>query len=390
MAQVALALLLLVGAGLLTRSFRAQLLVEPGVDIEDVFVFRVDPPAERYPDDESLRRFTADLLREVGSVPGVRSVAASSDFPFRGRSSGSYIVRPDDVENLIRYHRHAVSPGYFRNLGIDLVAGRAFTAADGPGAPGVAVVTEVMIRRVFPELDDPAGAVGQAIYIGRPDNPENRAEIIGVIEDVRYRDLTQDLMADANSPDVFFSVEQIPIRSHEVSFRSERELGEVLPAIRRAVASVDPSAPVFLASSLENAYRAQTATPRFAASLMSVLSALALVLACVGVYGVLSFTVGEQAREIAVRRALGAPAGSVARAVVWKGLRLAGLGLAVGGVAALGSARFLESLLFDVPASDPTTFGAVAALLTAVILVATVLPARRASLQEPAKALSVE
>ncbi len=388
--QVALALLLLVGAGLLTRSFRAQLMVEPGMELDGIYVFRVDPPAESYPDAESLRRFTEDVLREVGSVPRLTSVAASSDFPFRGRSSGSYIVRPDDVESLIRYHRHSVSPGYFDNLGIPLLAGRTFTPADDDASPGVAVVTEAMVRRVFPELDDPTSALGEAFFAGRPDDPENRVEIVGVIEDVRYRNLTQDMMAEANSPDVFFSTLQVPIRSHEISFRSDAELGSVLPAAREAVRRVDPSAPVFLPTSLRDAYRAQTATPRFAASLMTLFSALALVLACVGVYGVLSFTVGERAREIAVRRALGAPAGAVARDVMWKGLRLAGVGLLVGGSAALVLAKLLESLLFQVPTSDPTTFVVVAALLIAVILAATAVPARRASRQEPAEALSSE
>jgi predicted permease len=389
-AQVALALLLLVGAGLLTRSFRAQLQVEPGVDIRGVYVFRVDPPRERYPDAAALRSFTDDILRRVEAVPGVTSVAASSDFPFRGRASGSYIVRPDDVDQLIRYHRHSVSPGYFDNLGIELLAGRTFAPSDTPESPGVAVVTEVMVRRVFPELADPASAVGQGIYIGPPDDPGNRAEIVGVVENVRYRDLTQDLMAEANSPDVFFSVRQIPVRSHEISFRTEREPADVFPAIREAVAAVDPDTPLFLPASLEEAYRSETATPRFAAFLMSVLSALALVLACVGVYGILSFTVSERAREIAVRRALGAPAGRVARSVVWNGVRLASVGLAVGVAAALVSTRLLGSFLFHVPPSDPVTFGSVAILLMAVILVAAAVPAWRASRREPVEALAAE
>ena len=232
--------------------------------------------------------------------------------------------------------------------------------------------------------------MGQTFFAGRPDDPENRAEIIGVIRDVRYRNLTQDLMADANSPDVFFSTRQVPIRSHEISLRSDAELGDILPAARRAVARVDPAAPLFLPTSLRGAYEAQTATPRFAASLMSLFSALALILACVGVYGVLSFTVGQRAREIAVRRALGAPAGAVALNVVWGGLRLATLGLLIGGVAALASAGLLEGLLFEVPSSDPVTFLTVAILLLTVILAATAIPARRASRQEPVEALSSE
>jgi len=389
-AQVALALFLLVGAGLLTRSFRAQLQVDPGLEMEGVYVFRVSPPAERYPDDESLRLFADEIVRRVGTVPGVGSVAASSDFPFRGRSSGSYIVRPDAVEELIRYHRHSVTPGYFENLGVRLLAGRTFTPADDGEAPGVAVVTAAMVERVFPELPEPEAGVGRTIYIGNPSDPENLAEIVGVVENVRFRNLTQDMMAEPNSPDVFFSILQVPTRTHEISFRSDRPLSELLPGLREAVATVDPSVPMFFPAALADAYRAQTAIPRFAALLMTVLSGLALVLACVGVYGVLAFTVGERAKEIAVRRALGARARVVAGDVVWSGVRLAGLGLMVGSGVALLGGRLLGDFLFQVPAADPITFLGVAGLLLLVVLAAAVVPAWRATRQEPVEALTSE
>ncbi|HSM03775.1 MAG TPA: ABC transporter permease [Longimicrobiales bacterium] len=389
-AQVALALLLLVGAGLLTRSFRAQLQVDPGLDMAGVYVFRVSPPNERYPDDASLRLFADELILRVEAVPGVGSVAASSDFPFRGRSSGSYIVRPDAVEDLIRYHRHSVTPGYFENLGVGLLAGRTFTPTDDEAAPGVAVVTAAMVERVFPELPDPESAVGETIFIGNPSNPDNLAEIVGVVENVRFRNLTQDMMAEPNSPDVFFSIRQVGTRTHEISFRSDRPLAELLPGLREAVAAVDPDVPMFFPAALEEGYRAQTAIPRFAALLMTVLSGLAMVLACVGVYGVLAFTVGERAKEIAVRRALGARSAVVARSVVWSGLRLAGVGLLLGGGAALLGGRLLGDFLFQVPASDPVTFLGVAGVLLLVVLAAAAVPAWRATLQEPVEALTSE
>lgn len=388
--QVALAILLLVGAGLLTRSFRAQTAVDPGLEMEGIQVFRVQPPVERYPDAASLRAFAGELVRRVATVPGVSSVTASSDVPFRGGSSGSYIVRPDDPEALIRYHRHSVSPGYFETLGVGLLAGRTFTASDDESRPGVAVVTEVMVRRVFPDLADPAAALGRTIFIGPPSDPDNAAEIVGVVENVRYRDLTQDLMAEANSPDVFFSLRQVPARTHEITFRSDRSPASVLPAVRRAVQAVDPEVPLFLPTTLEEAWWSQTATPRFAAFLMGLFSFLALSLACVGVYGILAFTVGERAREIAVRRALGARPGAVARSVVLEGARMAVLGLVVGGAAALTGARYLEGLLFRVEPADPATYAMVTGLMAVVVLVAAALPAWRASRRDPVEALTAD
>lgn len=385
--QVGLALLLLVGAGLLTRSFRAQLAVDPGLELEGVHVFRVQPPRERYPDAASLRAFADELVRRVSEVPGVGSVAASSDFPFRGGSSGSYIARADDPATLIRYYRHSVTPGYFENLGVELRAGRLFEAGDHEGARGAAIVTEALVRRVFP--DEPSG-VGRSIWIGDPGDPDNLAEIVGVVEDVRYRNLTQDMMDAPNSPDVFFSYRQVPSRTLEVSYRLAGDGASAVSGIREAVRGLDPTVPVHAEASLRELYRAQTATPRFAAFLMALFSALALSLACVGIYGVLSFTVGQRGTEIALRRALGARAGDVARSVVLDGVRLAGAGVLLGGGAALLGARALESLLFGVRAADPVTYASVAFAMLAVATVAAAIPAWRASRRTPAEALAAE
>ncbi|HKJ01181.1 MAG TPA: ABC transporter permease [Longimicrobiales bacterium] len=385
--QVGLALLLMVGAGLLTRSFRAQLAVDPGMETEGVYAFRVQPPRERYPDAASLRVFTDEVLRVVGEVPGVASVAASSDFPFRGGSSGAYVYRPDDPETRIRYHRHSVSPRYFENLGAELVAGRFIEAQDQADARGVAVVSQAFVRRVFP---DAGSGVGQTFWTGNPDDPGNLAEIVGVVKDVRYRDLTQDMMEASNSPDVFFSLDQVPSRTLEISYRGTGDQAPPASAIRRAVQGVDATIPIYAMASLEELYRAQTATPRFAAFLMGLFSALALSLACVGIYGVLSFTVGQRGPEIALRRALGAGAGDVARSVVWDGTRLAALGLVVGGGAAFAGGRVLQSLLFDVQPTDPATFGVVSLAVMVVAVLAAAVPAWRATRKAPADALGAE
>lgn len=385
--QVGLALLLMVGAGLLTRSFQAQLAVDPGMEVAGVHAFRIQPPRERYPDAASLAAFSQEVLRAVGEVPGVSGVAASSDFPFRGGGSGSYVARPDDPQTRIRYHRHSVTPGYFENLGVELVAGRLIEVQDGPDARGVAVVTEAFVKRVFPEV---GSGVGQTFWIGNPANPENLAEIVGVVEDVRFRNLTQDMMEESNSPDVFFSMAQVPSRTLEVSYRVTGDPATVAAAVRRAVQGVDPAIPLYAMASLEDLYRAQTATPRFAAFLMGLFSLVALSLACVGIYGVLSFTVGQRGPEIALRRALGARAADVARAVVWDGARLAVAGLVLGGVGALLAGRVLQALLFNVEPTDPATFILVAAAMLGVAVLAAALPAWRATRKAPAEALAAE
>lgn len=386
--QVGLALFLLVGAGLLARSFRAQLAVDPGMAVEGVHVFRVQPPRARYPDEAALGTFVDEILRRVREVPGVSTAAASSDFPFRGRSSGSYVARQDLPEDLVRYHRHAVTPGYFQQLGVELREGRFLGREDDEsGAPLPVVVTEAFVDRVFPE--EPVG-LGLRFWVGPPSDPDNLAEVVGVVENVRYRDLTQDMMAEPNSPDVFFPLARVPSRTLEISYRVDGTAGGTPGAVREVVRQLDPDVPVFEEGTLEEAYGQQTATPRFAALLMGLFGTIAVILACVGIYGVLAFAVGRRAREIAVRRALGAGAVDVAGRVIGQGLALAALGIVVGGGAAVLAGGILERFLFHVEATDPRTLVTTVAVLLLVSAGAAALPAWRASRRSPVEALSAE
>lgn len=384
-AQVALALVLTVGAGLLTRSFTAQLAVETGSRLEGVHAMRVQLPNARYDSDETVRSFAREVERRMAEIPGVASVSISSDLPFRGGSSGSYIFREGDgAEERIRFHRHHVTPGYFETLDVELRDGRLFSAADDAAAPPVIVVTEAMARRVFPG----ESAVGKRMSLS-PDDAFP-VEVIGVIEDVRYRDVTTSLMEEANSPDVFLSFWQFPTRSVEVGLRGRD--GWATPALdmRRALAEVDPQLPAFQLQPLIDGWRGETATPRFAAFLMSVFSALALILACIGIYGVLAFSVGQRSREIAIRRAVGASAGRVARSVIGDGLKLASVGLVAGGAAATAASGILERFLYGVRATDPLTFLSVGGGVVAVALLAAVIPALRAIRRDPAETLNAE
>ncbi len=384
-AQVALALVLLVGAGLLTRSFRAQLGVETGAELEGVQAMALQLPRSRYGDNETLWAFARELQRRLEELPGAESVSLSSDLPLRGGSSGSYIFREGDgPEERIRFHRHFVTPSYFETLGIELLEGRPLSESDASDASGVIVITEAMAERVYPG----ESAVGKLMSL-RP-NDGMPAEIVGVVEDVRYRDITTSLMAEANSPDVFFSYWQIPSRGLEVAVRSRTEPEALATAMREVVAELDPDLPVFRMEPLVEGWRRQTATPRFAAFLMSLFSGLAALLACVGIYGVLAFTVGQRSQEIAIRRAIGASGARVARSVIADGLKLALGGLIVGAAAALAGSRVLEGFLFGVEATDPATFAAVGAAMVAVAALAAVLPALRATRRDPAEALGAE
>jgi putative ABC transport system permease protein len=383
-AQVALALVLMVGAGLLTRSFRAQLAVDVGTDIREVGAARVQLPRSRFDSNAEILPFAAELERRVGELPGVEQVALASDLPFRGGFSAAYIYREDAPEERIRYHRHLVTPGYFRTLGVGIVAGRALDDDDVEGSKDVAVVSAALARRVFPD----GSAVGRVIFLGS--GGRTPVEIVGVVADVRYRNLTTSLMADANSPDVFFSFWQLAPRTIEIAVRGRGSPAALAESIRTVLADLDPDLPIFQVAPLEAAYEAQTATPRFAAFLMSLFGALAVILACVGIYGVLAFTVGQRAHEIAIRRAIGASGASVAREVVGDGLKLAAVGLVLGAVGARAGSRLLEGFLFDVGAADPGTFLTVAAAMAAVVLLATMVPAIRAARRDPAEALSAE
>lgn len=381
-AQVALALILMVGAGLLTRSFRAQLAVDTGAELEGVIAMRISPPSSRYDTNETLWSFSAELERRLGELPGVEGVSLSSSLPLRGGSSGAYIFRAgESAEDRIRFHRHHVTPAYFDNLGIELREGRLLNEDDRGDSPGVIVITDAMARRVFPG----ESAVGRMMSL-RPDDGMP-VEVVGVVEDVRYRDITTSLMEEANSPDVFFSYWQIPSRTLEVAVRTDAA-ASVVPAMRTIVSELDPELPIFELEPLVEGWRAQTATPRFAAFLMSLFSGLAVLLACVGIYGVLAFTVGQRSQEIAIRRAIGASGARVARAVVGDGLRLTLVGLVLGGAGAVAGSRVLEGFLFGVEATDPTTFVGVGGAMVTVAVMAAVLPALRAMQRDPAEALN--
>ncbi len=381
--EVALALILLVGAGLMTRSFRAQANVDTGLAIDEIHAFRLQFASVRYPETAQIIAFSDELTSRIEALPGVTGAVAASDLPLRGRSSAGLIWREGDLEHPIRYHRHYVGPDYFNELGIALRQGRGITTEDTQGSPAVAVISAAMAERVFPG-ENP---LGRRLYTD-PSGEGRSLEIVGVAEDVRHRNLTTDLLAEANSPDVYRSLAQSPRTVLEIAVRAPTALASLPASILGIVTDMDPSLAVIQMSPLSAQLALQTAQPRFGAFLLGVFSLVALMLACVGIYGVLAFSVGQRSREIAVRRAIGATAWDVAGSVIGDGLKLATVGLLLGGVAALFSSRLLQAFLFEVEATDPATFGVVLVVLTAVSLIATAVPAYRASRRDPNEALN--
>ncbi|HEU4630249.1 MAG TPA: ABC transporter permease [Gemmatimonadaceae bacterium] len=378
--EVAIALVLLVAAGLTVRSLQRQLAVDPGFRATGVLEARIELPAARY-DADDARRFADALLARLGGRTGVAAVAVGSDVPMSGNTSAAFVL-VEGEDDAVRYYRHRVSPGYFATLGIPIVQGRALGEADREGRPLAVVVNAAMARRHWPD----GRVLGRRLLFG-----SDTATIVGVAGDARFRDLTTNLAAPASEPDVYFALAQRPQRNLSVALRGTSGDPAALATLLRAeVTAIDPGLPVYDVGPLETSVRQQTATERFGSFLFALFGGVALVLAAVGLYGLLAFVVGMNAREIAIRMALGASRGRVTRLVVRQGLVLALVGLlvGVGGAALVG--HLLAAQLYGVSATDPVTFGAVAAVLLATALIASYLPARRAVAVDPQTALKAE
>lgn len=380
-AEMALAVVLLIGAGLLIRSFQSLTAVDPGFRTERLATFGISLPSSGYPDGASIRNFYPRLLEQIGSMPGVQSVAAGSDIPLGGTSS----IFGFDIENreppapgfVQDAAATSVTPDYFSTLGIPLLRGRMLTSQDGAEAPEVLVVNEAFVRRYFPN-EDP---IGRRISLGG----DEWMEIVGVVGDA-----PQDGVAEEVRPTIFGSLEQFTRRWLTVVARTSGDPMALPGMVRREVASLDPNLPVQRFRTGEELVSASVAQPRFYMMLLAIFAGVALVLAAVGVFGVMSFLVTQRTREIGVRMALGADAASVLRLVVGGALGLAVLGVVIGVAAGLAGSRLLSGLLFEVDPVDPATFLAAAGVLLATAAAAGFIPARAATRVDPSTALRNE
>ncbi len=383
--EVALSLVLLVGAGLLFRSFLGLRSVELGFRPQHVLTFRLTPAGERFREDAQYSAFYRDVAERVGAIPGVEAVGVINTLPLvKGPTSaiqveGRPLLRADEWPKV---NYRSVSPDYFRAAGVPVLSGRVPGERDTAAAPLVLAVNQALARRDFPG-EDP---VGKRISYGiRPDGQPSWFEIVGVVADVRSEE-----PGTVPAPEIYTSYLQDPFAGMSYVVRSAVEPESLAPAVREAVRAVDRAQPVAEVRSLEQLVGESVAQPRFNSLLLGLFACMALLLAAAGIYGVMSYAVTQRSHEIGIRIALGAQGRDVLRLVVGHGMALALAGVGVGLVAALALTRLMRSLLYGVSAADPLTFVGVALLITAVALLASYVPARRATKVDPMVALRYE
>lgn len=381
-AEVALALALLVGGGLLVRSLLALGSVESGWSAERVLTMRLTLPARRYAPAE-VGPFFRQLGDRVEGLPGVERAAATTQLPGRVFSRNRFWVEGrmlDPDASLPAAYTTLVSPGFFEALGIPVVRGRALDERDRADAPFVGVINQSAARRFFAG-EDP---LGRRVKIGGPDAEAPWFEIVGVVADTRNRGLDQ-----APAPELFAARAQAGVGNQ--LFLAVRTAGSdpraLLPAVREVVREMDPDQPVYAIQTGEEIYRSQAAPRRATATFLTGFALFALLLAAVGIYAVVSYSVASRVREIGIRMALGAEAGRVRRLVVAQALVPVVVGAVVGLGLAVGVGASLEQVLFEVGHIDPLTYGTVTALLLTVALAATWIPALRASRLDPSETL---
>jgi predicted permease len=371
-AQVAMTVVLLCAAGLLVRSLLALIRDPIGVNAKDVLSMRVELPASQYQPAEQ-NAFFRRFIERLESLPGVQSASAARDIPVSAqRISGTsfrILGQPElPLNDRPSTRVRVVTPGYFRTLGIPLLKGRDFTHEDRAGAPFVFIVNEAFVEKYFPS-EDPLSA---SISVAMQADP-SFGQIVGVVGDVK-----EGTLRGAPEPTVFYNYRQLLSRGLTFFVRSSRgsELGREAAQILR---EMDPNLPLIELRMLEDAFAESLARERLNAVVSGAFAVCALLLACLGLYGLLAFTVAERANEIGIRMALGAQVSQVLRMVVGQGLRLVMVGASLGLIGAFAGSRFLESLLFGVTAHDPVTFTSVVILLVLVSFVAVFMPARRAA-----------
>lgn len=384
-AETALSLLLVAGAALLLRSFAQILKVDPGFKPEGVLTLRVALPDAIYSKPEQIRGFYDTLLDGVQKLPGVEAAGAVNALPLGGQnSSGTITVDSQSVpldETTPEADQRVATPGYFKAMGISLVRGRYFEAGDTDGATPVAIVDESLAQTFWPNQDP----IGRRVHIGGRGGKAPWTTIVGEVRQVHNRTL------EARSRvQVYWPEDQLPDTGLTLAVKTSGNPMSLAPTVQREVSAIDPTLPVYHVRTMAEVMGESLQRRRLALELLGVFAALALLLASIGIYGVMSYAVAQRQVEIGVRMALGAGRGQVLGMMVKSGMGTFAVGLGVGLVLALGLTRLMKGMLFDVRAWDPLALGGAAALLIAAALLAILIPARRATRVNPMAALRYE
>ena len=387
MAEVAISLVLLIGAGLLINSFLRLRNVDPGFRADNLLTMKIVLPEPKYEEFERRQAFYTDLVQRVGSIAGVRSAAVTTNLPLY-RQGNSITVRiegrpepPPGQEQVVV--TRIISPGYFETMTIPLLSGRNLNDQDiATSRNASAVISETMARRFWPN-EDP---IGKRFAAGRVTSDEDWINVVGVVKDVRQFELTAD-----PRPQMYLSYRQAGFFApRDLVVKTDVEPTSMAAIVRKAVWEIDKDQPVSDIRTMEEILADSIARQRFSMLLLAIFAGVALILAAVGIYGVMSYSVAQRTHEIGIRMALGAQTGAVLKLAVGYGMKLVLIGILVGLIAAFALTRLMSTLLFGVTATDPTTFTLISLLLVGVAALASYIPARRATKVDPMIALRYE
>jgi predicted permease len=386
--EIALSLVLLVGAGLMIKSFWRLMQVDPGFNPENTLTAVVSLPVSRYAETDRQIAFFQQAVERVGNLPGVEAAGVTTDIPLFGGSSTGFDVegRPPAAPGqrpMVEFR--SVSPDYFRAMGISLVRGRTFNERDRADAPGVVIVNETLARRYFPGADP----LGKRLGLSKP---TDWREIVGVARDTRNYGLDEEVKPEAYMPYTQSAPDYLSgsVSAMVLVARTASDPQGVAAAVKREVQALDSSQPVYNIKTMEQYLAESTGQRRFNMLLLAIFAGVAVLLAAVGLYGVMSYAVVQRTHEIGVRMALGARGRDVLRMIVGQGLLLTLVGVALGLAAAFALTRVIRGMLYEVSSTDPATFIAVTSLLVLVSFLACLVPARRATRVDPLIALRSE